>query len=217
MASKRTRMTGIERREQLIEIGRSVFAEKGFDGATVEEFASKAGVTKPVVYEHFGGKEGLYAVIVDREVRRLVSTISESLKSAEHPRRLVENTALALLDYIEDNTDGFRVLIRDTPTDRSKGYYSSVIGEVASQVEHLLADNFKAAKLDPKTAPIYAQMLVGLIAQVGQWWLEERSPDKETVATHVVNLTWLGLRNLNPKPTLLRTEDKKKSNSKRQE
>jgi AcrR family transcriptional regulator len=208
-------MTGIERREQLIEIGRSVFAEKGFDGATVEEFASKAGVTKPVVYEHFGGKEGLYAVVVDREVRKLVSTISESLTSAEHPRRIVENTALALLDYIDNNTDGFRVLVRDTPVDRSKGYYSSVIGEVASQVEHLLAASFKEAKLDPKSAPLYAQMLVGLIAQVGQWWLEERSPDKEIVASHVVNLTWLGLRNLNPNPTLLRTEDKKKSKEKR--
>ncbi|MDO5049568.1 MAG: TetR/AcrR family transcriptional regulator [Actinomycetaceae bacterium] len=213
MASKRTRMTGIERREQLIQIGRSVFAEKGFDGATVEEFASKAGVTKPVVYEHFGGKEGLYAVVVDREVQRLVSTISASLQSAEHPRRIVENTALALLDYIDNHTDGFRVLVRDAPQDGSKGYYSSVIGDVAKQVEHLLAARFKAANLDAKSAPIYAQMLVGLIAQVGQWWLEERSPAKEIVAAHVVNLTWLGLRNLHPRPELLSEKDSKKSRS----
>ena len=63
-------MTGSERREQLIDIGRQLFAERGFDGTSVEEIAARAEVSKPVVYEHFGGKEGLYAVVVDREIAR---------------------------------------------------------------------------------------------------------------------------------------------------
>ena len=58
----RQRMTGKQRREQLIAIGRSLFAERGFEGTSVEEIAMRAGVSKPVVYEHFGGKEGLYAI-----------------------------------------------------------------------------------------------------------------------------------------------------------
>lgn len=201
--NKRTRMTGIERRQQLINIGRSLFASKGFDATSVEEIASTAGVTKPVVYEHFGGKEGLYAVVVDREVLRLVTTISDSLSSTEHPRLLVENTALTLLDYIDKHEDGFRVLVRDAPSEHSAGSYSSVIGDVANKVEHLLAKRFADAEIDAKWAPLYAQMLVGLIAQIGQWWLEERAFTKEVVAAHVVNLTWLGLRNLNPNPQLL--------------
>ena len=61
-------MTGKERREQLLDVGRSLFAQKGFDATSVEEIAAKADVSKPVVYEHFGGKEGLYAVVVDREI-----------------------------------------------------------------------------------------------------------------------------------------------------
>ena len=70
----RKRMTGRERREQLLDIGRKLFAERGFEGTSVEEIAAQAGVSKPVVYEHFGGKEGLYAVVVDREVERLLTT-----------------------------------------------------------------------------------------------------------------------------------------------
>ena len=66
-ASKRTRMSASERREQLIDVARALFAEKGFEGTAIEEIASRAKVSKPVVYEHFGGKEGLYAVIVDRK------------------------------------------------------------------------------------------------------------------------------------------------------
>ena len=62
----RVRMTSAERREQLIAVSRSLFASRGFEGTSVEEIAARAQVSKPVVYEHFGGKEGLYAVVVDR-------------------------------------------------------------------------------------------------------------------------------------------------------
>src|SRR4029453_2764909 len=103
----RMRMTGPQRREQLLEVGRKLFAEKGFEGTSVEEIAAKAGVSKPVVYEHFGGKEGLYAVVVDREIRRLLDMVTGSL-TAGHPRELCEQAAFALLDYIEEYTDGFR-------------------------------------------------------------------------------------------------------------
>ena len=58
-AVARARMTGTQRREQLVQVGRKLFAEKGFGGTSVEEIAAAAGVSKPVVYEHFGGKEGL--------------------------------------------------------------------------------------------------------------------------------------------------------------
>ena len=73
------RMTGKQRREQLLDIGRSLFAEKGFDATSVEEIAQRAGVSKPVVYEHFGGKEGLYAVVVDREMSALLESITGAL------------------------------------------------------------------------------------------------------------------------------------------
>ena len=68
----RTRMTGSERRHQLIDIARSLFAERGYEGTSIEEIALRANVSKPVVYEHFGGKEGLYAVVVDREMSSLL-------------------------------------------------------------------------------------------------------------------------------------------------
>lgn len=198
----RARMTGTERREQLLEIGRALFAEKGFEGTSVEDIAARARVSKPVVYEHFGGKEGLYAVIVDREVQRLSTTLTDPLRTGAHPKVIVEATALALLDYIEANTDGFRILVRDSPVAQATGTFSSLIGDVATQVEGILAEQFRVRRLDPTTAPMYAQMLVGMIALTGQWWLESRSPDKATVAAHLVNLAWNGLHGLESRPRL---------------
>ena len=199
--ANRSRMTAAERREQLIEISRALFAERGFDGTSIEEIAARAEVSKPVVYEHFGGKEGLYAVVVDREVRSLLGMMQDSL-TAGQPRMLLEQAALALLDYIEQSSDGFRILVRDSPIGSASGSFVSIIGDVASRVEHILAAEFKARGFEATAAPMYAQMLVGMVGTTGQWWLDARKPSKEAVAAHLVNLAWHGLANLEKKPRL---------------
>lgn len=198
----RTRMTAGQRREQLLAVGRSLFAEKGFDNTSVEEIATRAKVSKPVVYEHFGGKEGLYAVVVDREVQRLSSALEEQITSGGHPRAVLERAALALLDYIEQATDGFRILVRDSPVAQATGTFSSLLGDVAAEVESLLAEQFSYRGFETRWAPMYAQMLVGMTALTGQWWLEARSPSKQIVAAHIVNLAWNGLGELEKAPEL---------------
>ncbi|TWD79008.1 TetR family transcriptional regulator [Kribbella amoyensis] len=194
-------MTSAERREQLITIARGLFAQKGYEATSVEEIAARAEVSKPVVYEHFGGKEGLYAVVVDREVRSLLDTVTASL-TAGRAHELVEQAALALLDYIESSSDGFRILVRDSPVGSSTGSFISILSDVGTRVEHILAEEFKRRGLDPKNAPMYAQMLVGMVALTGQWWLDARKPKKQDVAAHLVNLAWNGLSGLEAKPTL---------------
>jgi len=194
-------MTSAARREQLLQVARSLFAERGFEATSVEEIAAKAGVSKPVVYEHFGGKEGIYAVIVDREMQKLLSMIEGAL-TEDHPRRLLEQAALALLTYIEQDTDGFRILVRDSPVATSTGTFASLIVDIAGQVEHLLAGEFKARGFDAKYAPMYSQMLVGMVALTGQWWVDVRKPKKTEVAAHLVNLSWNGLSSLEAKPKL---------------
>jgi AcrR family transcriptional regulator len=194
-------MTGKERREQLLDIGRHLFAERGFEGTSVEEIAAKAGVSKPVVYEHFGGKEGLYAVVVDRETRKLLDSFTSALDGSK-PRVLLEQAAFALLDYIEESADGFRILVRDSPVAASRGTFASLISDVATQVEHLLVDQFRERGFNTKHAPMYAQMLVGMVALTGQWWLDARKPRKAEVAAHLVNLAWNGLSGLEQKPQL---------------
>jgi AcrR family transcriptional regulator len=195
-------MTGQQRREQLLAIGRQLFAERGFEGTSVEEIAATAGVSKPVVYEHFGGKEGLYAVVVDREIQTLLSNFDAALSRASRGREILEQAALALLDYIENETDGFRILVRDSPVTQPTGGFASLISDVASQVEHILAAQFAARGLNGDVAPLYAQMLVGMVALTGQFWLDHRTPDKAAVAAHLVNLAWNGLSGLETHPSL---------------
>lgn len=196
-------MTSYQRREQLIEIGRALFASKGFEAVSVEEIAASAKVSKPIVYEHFGGKEGLYAVVVDREMRALTDALIGSLSDTDaHPRQIVERAALALLTYIEENPEGFQVLVRDSPSTDPTGSFSSLLGDVSSKVEQILVEWFKRQHLPVKSAPYYAQMLVGMTVFTGQYWADRPKLGKEQLAALIVNLAWHGLSRLEAKPEL---------------
>ncbi|MCQ9337479.1 TetR family transcriptional regulator [Corynebacterium phoceense] len=196
----RQRMTGRERREQLIAVGRAAFAELGFDGTSVEEIAARANVSKPVVYEHFGGKEGLYAVIIDREMLALEKLVTDALGEGSWRER-IEQAALVLLTYVEEETDGFLILARDSKpgTDRS---YATLLSTAVGQVSHILATAFHHRGLDETLANLYAQALVGAVSMTALWWLDEREPSKEVVAAHIVNLCWNGLAGLEAQPKL---------------
>ena len=154
-------MTGAERRQQLLDIARALFAEKGFDGTSIEEIAHRAEVSKPVVYEHFGGKEGIYAVVVDREMHYLLDLVVSALSDG-HPRELLEQAAVALLST-------------STPALTASGCWSdsrwpaplapsSLLNDIASQVEHILGTSRTATTL---LAPLASQALVGMVGSPG--------------------------------------------------
>src|SRR5262249_58636855 len=113
---------------------------------------------------------------------------------------LLEGAAVTLLDYIEDSTDGFRILVRDPPVASSSGTFASLLSDIASQVEYIFAREFGARGYDTRLAGLYSQALVGMVGLAGQWWLDVRRPKKDHVVAHLVNLAWNGLASLEHEP-----------------
>ena len=198
---KKGRLPASERRAQLIEVARGVFAKHGYEGTSVEEIAKRAKVSKPIIYGHFGGKEGLYAVIVDREMDYVVRRIVEAISSGS-PRERVEHASLAFLNYVKGHPDGFAVLSQDSPLTSSRGTMSSLLNDMAERVGSVFVSTLKEAGYDPKAAPIYAHALVGMVTFVGKWWTEARKPSVEEVAKHISALARMGLRHLPGRPAL---------------
>jgi AcrR family transcriptional regulator len=199
--ARRTRMTASDRRAQLLEVGRAAFARYGYEATSVERIAKRAKVSKPLIYEHFGGKEGLYAVIVDREMSYVERRISEAISSGT-PRQRVERASLAFLTYVETQPDGFAILSSDSPLTSGKGSMSSLLNDMAERVGDIFVAALKDAGYDTRAAPIYAHALIGMVTFVGQWWMEERKTPVEEVAKHLGALAWMGLRHLPKRPTL---------------
>jgi len=194
------RMTHSERRAQLLEVGRSVFARTGFADTTVEAIAKAAKVSKPIVYEHFGGKEGLYAIIVDREMQSIYNRMANAIGDGDSRERF-EQAVLAFLTYVQEEPDGFSVLTRDAPMGKTGQGMPSVMSDLATRVGEIFRQQFKAAGFDPKVAPIYAHALIGMVTHAGQWWQgEQKKFKKDVVAGHVAAIGWMGLRHLPKRP-----------------
>ncbi|HYB99799.1 MAG TPA: TetR/AcrR family transcriptional regulator [Candidatus Limnocylindrales bacterium] len=207
---KGPRLSSSARRAQLVDIGRKVFAQRGYEAASVEEIAERAKISKPIVYEHFGGKEGLYAVVVDREIEHIVTCIVDAI-SVGTPRERLEQAALAFLRYVKERPEGFAMLLRDAPASKRTGEMPALMYDLADRVGAIFTDQFRKAGYDAKAAPIYAHALVGMVAFVGQWWTESSKPPAvETVASHIAALAWMGLRHLPKKPTLTANTEKKR-------
>ena len=92
--------------------------------------------------------------------------------------------------------------MRDSTVGAQSGSFATLISDIASQVENIFVAEFAARGFDPKMAPMYSQMLVGMVALTGQWWLDTRWPSRDVVAAHLVNLAWNGLSNLESKPEM---------------
>ena len=188
-------MTGQERRQQLLDIGRRLFAERGFEGTSIEEIAAQAGVSKPVVYEHFGGKEGLYAVVVDREVERLTTIDHDAVRRQAVPAQVRGGGGHPAPLHRGQRRRVPHPGPRLEPG-ATTGTYGTLLSDIAGQVEYIMADFLKSRGRDPKLAPMYSQMIVGMVAFTGQWWLDARKPKLEQVATNLIDLAWNGLSQL---------------------
>jgi AcrR family transcriptional regulator len=196
----RRRLTGAERRLQLLAVATKVFARRGYEPASIEEIAQQAGVSKPIVYEHFGGKEGLHAAVVAREMDRLVARVTEGV-SAGSPRERFESAVVAFLAYAQEEPAGFAVLARDSPSASGRRGLTRVIDDLAQRVSEVFRSELQRAGYNPRLAPIYANALIGMVTQVGQWWAAEGRPfSLDHVARHVAALGWMGLRHLPKDP-----------------
>ncbi|WP_253282205.1 TetR/AcrR family transcriptional regulator [Arcanobacterium phocae] len=200
---KRQRMTRVERRTQLIGIARQLFTARGYDAVSIEEIANVANVSKPVVYEHFGGKEGLYQVIVDRETTAVNTILDQALSAGKGPRESLEAVVLGLLDYIEENPDGFGLMVHQSPGVLAGGEFSTIISDMSDHLNELLATYVEKLQFPANAISLYAHMLSGLMGIVGQSWAINRQLDKHVMAAHLVNLMWNGLHRLEAEPKLV--------------
>ena len=134
----------------------------------------------------------------------LQSLILAAIQSGRWRER-IEQGVLALLTYVEDNTDGFMILVHGQVPGEERTY-STILNAVTAQVCYLLAIAFQHRGLDEDAATLYGQALVGTVSNTALWWLDERTPDKHSAAQHIANLCWNGLRGLEALPHVTQEE-----------
>jgi AcrR family transcriptional regulator len=189
------RLTADARRAQLLEVAREVFASDGYHGAGMEQIAVRAGVTKPVLYQHFESKKELYLGLLEVDMARLLEDIGRGIEGARSNRERIERATGAYFGFIDSNEGSFRLLFRETmgAEDEFRGAIERFRDELARRITAVIQAE---SGLPAGEAELLARGVMGIAESAAQWWLDHRSVPAERVVRDLSDLAWRGLAGL---------------------
>ncbi|MEO6987819.1 MAG: TetR/AcrR family transcriptional regulator [Aquihabitans sp.] len=193
------RLPAAERREQLLEVARHVFAEHGYHDTSMNDVAKAAGVTKPVLYQHFDSKKALYQELVDQLGAQLEQAILGAVELASGPRQQVEAGFRAYFRWATGQGEAFRVLFADR--NRTDPELANAVSKVESMVAETVASLILVEGLSDDERHVLAFGVVGLAEATSRRWLGlglGPGDDADAFADTVARLAWSGLRGINP-------------------
>ena len=190
------RLPAARRRRQLLDSALDVFAQKGFHATSMDDVAEAAGVSKPVLYQHFRSKRQLYLDLLEDVGLHLLASIADATSAAASPRAQVERGFAAYFRFVADHQNAFRLLFG------SGARRDEEFAEEVRKVERVIADfvaGLIEAELDAEHARLLAHGIVGLAEGTGRHWVtHELGLDPEEVARRTADLAWAGLRAVHP-------------------
>lgn len=191
------RLPAAERRQQLLDTARGVFARLGYHEASMNDIADAAGVTKPVLYQHFGSKRELFLAVLADVGGRLRRTIAEATLTAPGPRQQVEQGFAAWFGWVDGHRDGFRVLF-DAEVRRDPEFAAEA-AKAQRQIADSIASLIVVDGLTEEHQRLLAYGIVGLGESICRRWLaKEIELDAAELAASISELVWSGLRGLRP-------------------
>lgn len=196
-------MRRADRREQLLQAARHVFADRGFDDTSVDDVALIAGVTKPVIYRHFANKRDLYLSVLEEHLADLIRRLWVAMSTEADPRDRLRAGLEAYFTFADEREDGFRMIVEaSSRNDRDMiAKLGKSFDALAEGIARTVGDLLRAAGLDPAGAPIYARALIGMGQSVAEWWLRTRRVSRQDLVDYLLALTWRGFDGLPRTPT----------------
>lgn len=187
------RLPAAERREQLLHTAVSVFAEHGYHATSMNDVAVAAGVTKPVLYQHFSSKRELFIELLADIGAELRDTIAKATADASGPRQQIEHGFRAYFTYVDDHTDSFKVLFGSGA--RRDPEFASFARSVESSIAEAIAEMIVVEGEPVAQRQLLAHSIVGMTEAASRYWLaHDREPDVDALATQLSQLAWSGLR-----------------------
>jgi AcrR family transcriptional regulator len=188
-----TRLPRHERRAQLLDAALEVFVSQGYHAAAMDEIAERAGVSKPVLYQHFPSKLKLYLALLDQSVDELLETVRDALRSTEDNRQRVAATFSAYFEYVESEGQAFRLVFESDLSNEAAVRERLERGqqECAEMISQMVRQD---AGLDEDEAHLLSVGMVGLAQVTARYWLSTRDHIPREAAEQLVSrLAWRGI------------------------
>jgi len=192
--SRPARLPRDQRRIQLLDAASQVFASKGYHAAAMDDIADAAGVSKPVLYQHFPSKLDLYLALLDQSCDRLVEVLEEALASTDDNADRVIATVAAFYEFISSESGDFRFVFESdlTADGAVQQRLSRVNAEISDAIAGVIADD---TSLPPPQAKLLAVSLVGIAQVSARYWISSGTSaiTLEEAKDLVSNLAWRGI------------------------
>jgi AcrR family transcriptional regulator len=182
-----------ERREQLLEAASEMFVDRGYHATGMDEIAERAGVSKPVLYQHFSSKLDLYLAVLQQHVDILVSSVRQALRTTTDNRQRLRSAVQSFFDFIEHDSQGYRLIFEnDYVTEPQVAAQVKVATEACTDAVFDLISNDSG--LDPHRARMIAVGLVAISVDCARYWINaDRPVSKEDAVEGTVQFAWGGL------------------------
>lgn len=192
-----TRLEASERRAQLLVAARATFGERGFSATSMNDIAESAGITKPVLYQHFDSKHDLFLELLQTTAEQLVELIQSEVNSGETGREKVERGIRAYVDFFAETPHNFRVLYGEGV--RSDEVFSRELHSLDESFHEFTATHIEIADLDRPRRLVAAQAIAGMLeSAVGEWIGSEQELDAGELTAMLSSFAWRGLRGGSP-------------------
>jgi AcrR family transcriptional regulator len=190
------RLSAPARREQILDVAVQVFARNGFHGTSMNDVAEAAGVTKPVLYQHFDSKQDLYLALLDEVGARLRTAVTKATAAAPNGRAQTELGFRAYFRWVADDHDAFLLLFGSRASRDEES--TLAIRRITADTAHAIAPLI-AVDIAPEHQRTIAHGLVGLAEGVSRHLVERGQDfDPEVLGQQVADLAWAGLRAVHP-------------------
>jgi len=180
-----------ERRAELLDAAERAIRRIG-PHASMDELAAEAGITKPILYSHFGDKAGLVTALSERVAARMNRAILRELSAHRSPREVVRSTIAAFCTFIEDEPELYRFLVQSAMYRPSRAS-SRVASGISNSIAISLGAALRRAGADSGAAEPWAFAIVGMTFAGAAWWLERRTMSKDDLVNYLTQLLWSGL------------------------
>jgi AcrR family transcriptional regulator len=180
-----------ERRAELLDAAERAIRRTG-PKASMDEIAAEAGITKPILYTHFGDKAGLVRALAGRVAEQVNREVTSALARSGEPREVLSSTLAAFCAFIEREPELYRFLLQTArhATDRSG---PRLVSDLGSRIAVTLGAGLRRAGADSGAAELWAYSIVGTAFAGAGWWLEHRTLSRDDVVDHLTELLWSGL------------------------
>jgi AcrR family transcriptional regulator len=192
------RLPAAQRRQQLLEVARRVLAQRGFYETTMTDIAEEAGVTKPVLYQHFASKRDLYTAVLEDIGARLRHAVLSAASGADTPRQQVDAGFQAYVRFVEEDTEGFQILF--SGTSRQDGEWAVITSAVEHSIAQGIADLIDVPQVGTLHRQALAHGIIGLAEGMMRYWQSGHAAglERDDLIHDLSALAWSGLRGLAP-------------------